>query len=127
MKIIATLALAVVFIGCTKTPIQRHPATTTDPGSTTQIDADAYDTLLVADDAIKTTKAALANNTYPAATAATVKTVLNHVISLYDPFDTAYLAYHKDQTNTGLANALTAQIQPLKDAITQLVAAKKGQ
>jgi hypothetical protein len=127
MKLIATLALAVVLIGCTKTPIQRHPATATDPGSTTQIDADAYDALLVADDAIKTTKADLANNIYPAATVVNVKAVLNHVISLYDPMDNAYIAYHKDQTNTGLANALTPQIQPLKDAITQLIAAKKGQ
>jgi hypothetical protein len=126
MKILATLAFAVVLIGCTKTPIQRHPATATDPGSTTTTDADAYDALVIADDLIKSTKADLAANKYPPATAATITTVLRSVIDFYNPADSAYKSYHADQTNTGLANALTGQIQQLKTAVANLVAAKKG-
>jgi hypothetical protein len=126
MKILATLALSVVLIGCTKTPIQRHPATATDPGSTTAADADAYDALVLADSLIKSTKADLAANKYPPATAATITIVLRAVISFYDPLDTAYRTEHADQTNTGLANALIAQTQQLKDAVANLVAAKKG-
>lgn len=120
--------LAVSLAGCgPKTPIQRHPPTATDPGSTTATDADAYDALVFADSLIKSTKADLAANKYPLAAAATITTVLRATIDFYNPADNAYKAYHADQTNSGLANALIGQIQSLKDAVAKLVAAKKGQ
>lgn len=124
LAVIAVLALSLA--GCTKTPIQRHPATATDPGSTTATDADAYDALVIADDLIQSTKKDLIANKYPAATAATITTVLRATIDFYNPADNAYRAYHADQTNTGLSNALIGQIQQLKDAVAKLVAAKKG-
>lgn len=125
-KLFVTLLLAVTLVSCTKTPIQRHPATTTDPGSTTAIDADAYDALIVAHDAIESTKNDLTAGKYPPATASVITTVLRSVIDFYNSTDNAYRAYHADQTNNGLANALISQVQQLKDAVTRLVAAKKG-
>jgi hypothetical protein len=131
MKALLTFALAFCLTSCAviqKTPQQRHPAnaSTGDPGSTTALDADTYDALLVAHAAIEQTKTDLAANKYSATTAATVTTVLRATITAYDLAQAAYVQYHASQTSTPLAADLTTKKTVMTAAVSQLAATTKG-
>ena len=77
--------LAILLVGCGI--IQKH---VNHPGSANTFDSDSYDTLLVTDSVIKTTKDDLAANAFPASIAGNVKTALNDLIRAYDIADTVY-------------------------------------
>lgn len=125
MKILAVIALSAVLMGCTKTPIQRHPATATDPGSTTALDADAYDALVVTDSLIKSTKADLAAGKY-GTKADTVKSVLNTTIKYYDDAQAAYTVEHANQSAAQLIATLRDALATMKQSSAQLATATKG-
>lgn len=125
MKILAVLALSAVLIGCTKTPIQRHPATATDPGSTTQLDADAYDALVFTDKLIQTTKTDLAAGKY-GTKSDTVKSILNTTIKYYDDAQAAYTVEHANQSVTQLIATLRDALATMKQSSAQLATATKG-
>lgn len=125
MKILAVLALSAVLLGCQKTPIQRHPATATDPGSTTQLDADAYDALLVTDTLIKSTKTSLAAGSY-GTKSDSVKTILNATIKYYDIAQSAYVVEHANQSAAQLIATLRDALATMKQSSAQLATATKG-
>jgi hypothetical protein len=87
---LATVAILMVWMaGCSKT-YKPHP------GAINTFDSAAYDWVLVAQDAIDSTKADLALGKFPPAIAAAVKTALNTgLIPAYNALYTAYTNYHK--------------------------------
>lgn len=123
MRIVSVLLLAAVLTGCAARPIH--------PGAKNKFDSDAYDALLVTDSVIQSTKAALTNNSFPAAIAPKVKDALNYVITAYDATDTSYLVYHA-AVIAGAATpaqqaAVSDGLNKLSSATTALVNAKAGQ
>jgi hypothetical protein len=60
------------------------------PGTSNSFDSATYDTLMVTDNVIQSTKADLAANKFPASIAGNVKTALNDLITAYDAADIAY-------------------------------------
>lgn len=81
MKTIIALAL-VILSGCSAAKIH--------PGTANAFDSAAYDSLLVTDSVIESTKADLAANKFSASVAPKVKAALNDLIVAYDRADTFY-------------------------------------
>jgi hypothetical protein len=117
----AALALCFVLASCSaQRPIH--------PGAANKFDSDSYDALLVADSIIQSTKADLANNTFPASVAAKMKDALNYLIEAYNATNTSYRVYHA-AVAAGAATpvqqaAVQAGLNQIAGATTNLVNAK---
>lgn len=92
MKQFAAFALCIAFMGCAAHQIH--------PGTVNQFDSGTYDTLLVTDNVIQTTKADLAANKFPPAIAPNVKATLNSLIAYYNILDTVYCGVPIASTTT---------------------------
>ena len=87
LLLIPLLLASLLLAGCSQNP---KPVV----GAANQFDSDTYLTMVTVDNVIQSTKAALTANTFPAASVASVKQVLNYTIQAYNTADTAYKAYH---------------------------------
>lgn len=122
-KVLPFLLLVTALTGC-------GAAHVTHPGAANKFDSDSYDTVLVTESLITTTKADLANNLFPASIAGNVKDALNKLIQGYDIADTAYKTYHAaalaGQATTAQQAALTADLTNLNSQTAALTTAKAG-
>jgi hypothetical protein len=116
------------------------------PGTANAFDNATYNTLLVTDNVIQTTRADYAASKFPAAIMPQVKTALNDLIAAYDAADVLYCgqpvtgplgtlqcapgSYHAMAmagTATPQQSAdITAKINAVNSAITSLASAKAG-
>jgi hypothetical protein len=114
------------------------------PGTANSFDSGAYDTLLVADNVIQSTKADLAANKFPASISGNVKTALNSLIAAYNIADNFYCgqpvgtpltcspnSYHSLAMAGTATPAQSTQLQndinQVNTSTAQLTAAKAGQ
>jgi hypothetical protein len=116
------ILLVLTFTGCAARPIH--------PGSPNKFDSTAYDTLLVADNVIKNTKADLAANKFPASITPNVITALNDLVKFYNLADQAYRDYHAAAL-AGTAtpsdqNALQGKLNDVANAVTSVKNAAGG-
>lgn len=123
MKRALTLVLCLTLAGCAARPIH--------PGAANRFDSTTYDTLVTSKSVIDTTKTDLANNAFPAAVAANVKTAVNGLVVAYNTLDTAYQAYHKaalsgsaTQAQTDAVNSASASVVSATQALTNAKGAK---
>jgi hypothetical protein len=101
---------------------------TIHPGAANTFDSDAYDSLLVQDNVIQSTKADLTNGVFPANIVQNVKLALNILIEAYNAEDIAYKAYHAaaiagQPTATLQADLQTKQVAA-NNAVSSLASAK---
>jgi hypothetical protein len=120
MRILAICVLAIALTGCA--------AHKNHPGAANAFDSDSYDTLLVTDTVIQSTKADLTAGTVPAAISAQVKTALNVLIEAYDIADASYIVYHTAAV-AGTATAaqqaaVTNSLSAVTTAAAQLATAR---
>lgn len=124
MKHLVALALCIALSGCAAKNYQVHP------GAANTFDSQSYDTLLVTNSVIESTKADLAANKFPAAITGNIKTALNGLINAYNAADSAYLIYHAAAIQGGASQAqitnLNAAITNVNSATTTLTQAKAG-
>jgi hypothetical protein len=100
------------------------------PGTANTFDSDSYDTLLVTDSVIQSTKADYAAGTVPAAIMPQVKTALNDLIRAYDAADVVYIAYHNaamaGSATTAQQSAVASALATVGQKTAALTSAKAG-
>lgn len=118
----SSLLVLLLFVGCA--------AHTTHPGAANTFDSNSYDTVLVTENVIETTKTDLANNAFPASITGNIKTALNNLIQGYNIADTAYKTYHAaalaGQATSAQQTALTSALTNLNSQTAALTTAKAG-
>jgi hypothetical protein len=82
IRIAAICTLTLLLVGCA--------AHVNHPGTANAFDSNTYDTLMVTDSVIQSTKTAYLANQFPASIAPQVKTALNDLIAAYDAADLLY-------------------------------------
>ncbi len=124
-RIILAVFLVLVsftFAGCASRPIH--------PGSPNQFDSTSYDSLVVADSVIKSTKADLDANKFPQAITPNVISALNLLVKVYNIADQGYKDYHQAAL-AGTAtpadqNVLQQKLNDVSNAVTSVKNAAGG-
>jgi hypothetical protein len=100
------------------------------PGSANSFDSDTYLSLILTDSLIQSTKADLANNSFPVTWVPNVKKALNSLIQAYDVANVSYQAYHTMAITNSATPAQKAAVQAnltnVQTATANLTAAKGG-
>ena len=123
MKLPALLLAIMLSFGCA--------AHVQHPGTANMFDSDSYDTLLVTDSVIQSTKTSYTAGQFPAAIMPDVKTALNGLIAAYDTADTVYIAYHNAAMTAAGAtpaqqSAVATSLAQVATATAALTSAKAG-
>lgn len=110
MKLAVSLLAAILIIGCA--------AHVQHPGTANAFDSDTFDTLLISNNVIESTKTAYLKGTFPASAMPAIKDALNGLIQAYDVADSLYLNYHAAVATS--AGATAQQIADLKTALNNV-------